>query len=132
MARPKNDGKGRIGGRQPGTPNKTNAAVKEAVAKVVEDYLDPTPTKGRPPKDRFTLAQDLAQMLPEQRARLIANLAGFVIPKQQALSVEDQTRIEADALTQWLETAPEEAIDAIAAKVLELQAKAKERNHLNS
>lgn len=126
MARHKNDGKGRLGGRAAGTPNKTNAAVKEAVAKIVNDYLAPAQ------EGRFTLEQDLAAMQPEQRARLITNLAGYVIPKQQALSIEDQTRIEAEALTSWLETAPEEAINAIAAKVLEMQAKARERNQAKS
>lgn len=120
--RQKGDGKGRLGGRAAGTPNKTTGAVKAAITQIVEGYLAPTP-KGKRTGNDYHLDEDLAQMQPQERARLITNLAGFVIPKQQALSVEDQTRIEADALTTWLETAPDEAIDAIAAKVLEMQAR---------
>lgn len=62
-------------------------------------------------------------MLPVERARIIAQLVGYIIPKQQAITIEEQTAIEAEALTQWLQTAPAEAIEGIAAKVLELQAK---------
>jgi len=122
MARPKGDGKGRLGGRAPGTPNKTTGAVKAAISRLVEGYLTPA-DQARECGATYTLEDDLAQMLPQERARLITGLAGYIIPKQQALSVEDQTRVEAEALTTWLETAPDEAIDAIAAKVLELQAR---------
>lgn len=120
--RQKGDGKGRLGGRAAGTPNKTTGAVKAAISQLVEGYLNPQPKTKRSAAD-FNLQDDLAQMQPQERARLITNLAGYIIPRQQALSVEDQTRIEADALTTWLETAPDEAIDAIAAKVLEMQAR---------
>ena len=120
--RPKGDGKGRLGGRAPGTPNKTTGAVKAAISQLVEGYLTPA-TQAKKSGITYTLEEDLAQMLPQERARLITNLAGYIVPKQQALSVEDQTRVEADALTTWLETAPDEALDAIAAKVLEMQAR---------
>ena len=122
MARPKGDGKGRLGGRAAGTPNKTTGAVKAAISRLVEGYLTPA-AQAQEGGATYTLEEDLAQMQPQERARLITGLAGYIIPKQQALSVEDQTRVEAEALTTWLETAPDEAIDAIAAKVLELQAR---------
>lgn len=116
--RQKNDGRGRMGGRAKGTPNKTTGAVKAAIADIVDSYLNP----GRKRK-RHTLADDLESMLPQERAKLITGLAAYIVPKQQALSIEDQTRVEADALTEWLETAPDEAINAIAEKVLELQSR---------
>lgn len=122
--RKKGDGKGRLGGRTAGTPNKANAEIKAAFAKLIGDYLDDTPrAKGGLP---YSLTKDLEQMQPQERARIITGLAPYIIPRQQALSVEDQSRIEADALTQWLQTAPDEAIDAIAAKVLEMQARNQE------
>jgi len=68
-----------------------------------------------------TLEEDLLAMLPEDRVKAMTNLAGYIIPKQASISVEEQAKIEAEALTQLLETAPDEAIDAIAAKVLEMQ-----------
>lgn len=122
--RRKGDGRGRLGGRAAGTPNKTNAATKNAVARIVGDYLTPQ-AQAQAAGIKYTLDEDLSEMAPAERARLMASLAAYVIPKQQALSIEDQTRIEADALTQWLETAPAEAIDGIAAKVLEMQARAR-------
>lgn len=120
--RQKNDGRGRMGGRAKGTPNKTTGAVKAAITDIVNDYLSPSNSPGRK-KGRHTLAADLEMMQPNERAKLITGLAAYIVPKQQALSIEDQTRVEADALTEWLETAPDEAINAISEKVLELQAK---------
>lgn len=114
---PRKKGTPKTGGRQKGTPNKTTAAVKNYITEVLSDYMTPTPADASQP----TLAADIKNMLPEDRVRAMTQLAGYVIPKQQALSVAEQTQVEADALTQWLETAPDDAIDAIAAKVLELQ-----------
>lgn len=131
--RQKGDGRGRLGGRAPGTPNKTSGAVKAAITQLVQGYLTPADPKKKTGAT-FCLEDDLQQMLPQERAKLITGLAAYIVPKQQALSVEDQTKVEADALTQWLETAPDEAIDAIAAKVLEMQARnaaAKKAGNLN-
>ena len=36
MARQKNDGKGRMGGRAKGTPNKTTAAVKDWLSEIMD------------------------------------------------------------------------------------------------
>lgn len=117
MARPKNDGRGRMGGRAVGTPNKTTGAVKTAISQIVEEYISPS-TGG---KKRPTLIEDMKKMQPGERAKLISGLASYIVPKQQALTVEDQTRVEFDSLVEFLETAPESAINAIAEKVVELQ-----------
>jgi hypothetical protein len=109
-----------MGGRAAGTPNKATAAVKTAISDIVEAYLSPADA-AKPLK--FNLAEDLEAMQPQERAKLITGLAAYIVPKQQALSVEDQSRAEAEALTAWIESAPEEAIDAIAAKILALNAK---------
>lgn len=114
---PRKKGTPKTGGRQKGTPNKTTAAVKAYITQTLSEYMQPAQKGSKKP----TLAQDIAAMLPEDRVRAMTQLAGYVIPKQQALSVAEQTQVEADALTAWLETAPDDAIDAIAAKVLELQ-----------
>lgn len=114
---PRQKGTPKTGGRQKGTPNKTTAAVKNYITEVLSDYMQPAKKGSKKP----TLAEDIAAMLPEDRVRAMTQLAGYVIPKQQALSVAEQTQVEADALTAWLETAPDDAINAIAAKVLEMQ-----------
>ena len=116
---PRQKGTPKTGGRQKGTPNKSTAAVKTYITQVLSEYMQPAKKGSKQP----TLSQDLLDMLPEDRVRAMTQLAGYIIPKQQALSVEQQAQVEADALTQWLETAPDDAIDAIAAKVLEMQAR---------
>lgn len=114
MARQK--GTPKTGGRQKGTPNKTTAAVKGYILEVVGDYMQPAGDGKHP-----TLQADLLAMLPEDRVKAVTALAGYIIPKQQALSIDEQAQMETEALTQWLEEAPADAINAIAAKVLELQ-----------
>lgn len=117
MARSK--GIPKTGGRKKGTPNKTTAAVKGYITDVLQKYMQPAAKNSTQPN----LQRDLEDMPPADRVRAMTQLACYVVPKQQALSIDEQTQVEADALTQWLETAPDEAIDAIAAKVLEMQAK---------
>lgn len=80
MARPKNDGKGRIGGRSKGTPNKTTATVKTWVATLLS-------------KNRKQIEADLKGMTPADRVKVLFGLLPYVIPKQQALeaTVEDIT-----------------------------------------
>ena len=109
MARQKNDGKGRLGGRTAGTPNKVNGHIKDWISSLLD-------------KNRKQIEADLAAMEPQERVKALFGLIGYVIPKQAAISVEEQTKIEAEALTQWLQNAPAEAIDGIAAKIMEMQA----------
>lgn len=116
---PRKKGTPKTGGRIKGTPNKTTAAVKTYITDVLSDYMQPARRGSKTP----SLSKDLKDMLPADRVRAMTQLAGYVIPKQQALSVAEQTQVEAEALTAWLETAPDDAINAIAAKVLELQAR---------
>lgn len=123
MSRRKADGKGRLGGRSKGTPNKINAEIKVAFSSLLNDYIARGDNKQKGFK--FSLEEDLAGMKPEDRAKLITGLAPYIIPKQQALSIEDQTQLEVDALTLWMEEAPDDAIEGIATKVLELQSKRK-------
>lgn len=118
--RKKNDGRGRLGGRKKGTPNKTTKGLKEVLNRIVEGYFtgsaDPSLGESFP-----TLAIDLNAMTPEGRARMITGLVGYVVPKLQSMSIEDQAKAEEEALVSFFESAPEEAIEAISAKVIEKQ-----------
>lgn len=73
MARAKDDGRGRIGGRAKGTPNKVTSTVKDWLAKVIS-------------KNRKQMELDLAQLEPKDRLIILEKLMGYVIPKQQAVS----------------------------------------------
>ena len=75
MAREKNDGRGRIGGRQKGTPNKTTAKVKGWLAKLIE-------------KNRKQMEEDLQELTPKERLLILEKLMAYVVPKQQAVSAK--------------------------------------------
>lgn len=108
MARQKNDGRGRLGGRSKGTPNKSTTDLRNWLSGVLNG-------------NRNQFERDLKELLPEERVRVLSGLFNYVIPKQQSLSVEEQISTETEALSRWLESAPQEAIDGIAKRVIELQ-----------
>lgn len=115
---PRQKGTPKTGGRKAGTPNKTTAAIKENIAAVLSSYMTPAGKNKQSP-----LQEDFKEMLPAERVRAVTQLAGYVIPKQQAVTIEEQAQLEADALALWLQQAPDEAIEAVAAKILEIQTK---------
>ena len=73
MARQKNDGKGRLGGRQKGTPNKITASVKEWLSTLID-------------KNRRQIEKDIKQLEPKERLQMLEKLMQYVVPKQQAVS----------------------------------------------
>jgi len=80
MARPKNDGKGRLGGRAKGTPNKTTAEVKTWLSKLLHGY-------------RKTIEEDFYSLTPQERLRFVASVLPYLVPKLQAVEakVEETT-----------------------------------------
>lgn len=102
----------KTGGRQAGTPNKAGGEVKTLIVGLLSDNAD-------------TIRKDFTQLTPSERIKAVAQLAAYVVPKQQAISIEEQAAIEEQALLSFLEKAPDEAIDAIAEKVLAIQARHK-------
>ena len=108
MARQKNDGRGRLGGRKKGTPNKSSSELKTWLSGVLSD-------------NRSQFEKDLKTLLPEERVRILSGLFVYVMPKQASLSVEEQISSETEALSRFLKEAPDEAIEAISQRVLELQ-----------
>lgn len=75
MARPKNDGKGRIGGRQKGTPNKTTKSMREWLTKLLS-------------RNRKQIERDLNSLEPKDRVAMLERLMQYVLPKQQAVKAE--------------------------------------------
>ena len=72
MGRTKGDGKGRLGGRQKGTPNKVTGDVKEWICDIIN-------------KNRKQMEKDLKQLEPLERVKMLEKLMAYVIPKQQAV-----------------------------------------------
>ena len=69
--RQKNDGRGLLGGRAKGTPNKTTATVKEWLASLID-------------KNREQVEADLQALEPKDRLQMLERLMQYVVPKQQA------------------------------------------------
>lgn len=82
MARQKNDGKGRIGGRAKGTPNKITSTFREYLTALLNE-------------NRKQIEADLKALDPKERLLLLEKLMQYVIPKQQAVN----TTIEFDSLS---------------------------------
>lgn len=106
--RKKNDGKGRMGGRKAGTPNKVTGTVKEWIAAVIDG-------------NREQFEKDLEKLEPGERVRIISNLLQYVTPKMQSISPAEMLEAEYRKLEELLESAPDEAIDEIVERVKRLK-----------
>lgn len=91
MARVKNDGKGRLGGRVKGTPNKVTSEVKNALAPIVMAYVSGEGIG----EQKAKLANDLAAIKdPADRARIMKDLIPYVIPKLSAVEIKDAVPVK--------------------------------------
>ena len=79
MARPKNDGKGRLGGRKPGTQNKATVLNGE----MVQALLDQNADKAQGMLDKI---QD-----PEAWWRVYLKLMEFRLPKMSSVDITDSS-----------------------------------------
>lgn len=108
MGRKKNDGRGRLGGRQKGTPNKSTSDLKMWLSGLLD-------------KNKTQFEQDLEMLLPEDRIKILSGLFNYIIPKQATLSIEEQIVKETESLSRLLAEAPEEAIEEISRRIIEIQ-----------
>lgn len=106
--RKKNDGKGRMGGRKAGTPNKVTGTVKEWIASIIDG-------------NRKQFEDDLEKLEPGERVRVISNLLQYVTPKMQSISPAEMLEAEYRKLEELLESATDEAVDEIAKRVKRLE-----------
>ena len=54
---------------------------------------------------------------PVERVKVYTNLINYILPKLQAVSVEEQIAIEYRELVKFIETVPDEVADKIAQRV---------------
>lgn len=109
MSRQKNDGRGRLGGRSKGTPNKVTNDIREWVESILS-------------KNKRQIENDFSLVDPDSRLRFVEKLMAYVVPKKTAVTIEEQMAEEYRQLDALLSKCPQEAIDRIAEKVIELQA----------
>lgn len=67
----------KTGGRVAGTPNKTSAVVRGAIAKMLDGYFNSE-----------TFAQDIADLDPKDRVAAMEKFAAYVAPKLQTTTLD--------------------------------------------
>jgi hypothetical protein len=110
MARVK--GTPKTGGRAKGTPNKVTTDLRTWINELLDN-------------SRERLETDLNALEPKDRLIILEKLMQYVIPKQQSVSIDAQIQAEYACLEKLLETAPDNAIDAITDRIVKL----KDMNH---
>lgn len=80
MARQKNDGMGRLGGRAKGTPNKITQEKRELIAKFIDDNWK-------------TFMEDWKDMVDkEKKCQIMVSLLPFAVPKLATIEYKDKDR----------------------------------------
>jgi hypothetical protein len=106
MARVK--GTPKTGGRKKGTPNKATSDLRTWINELLDN-------------NRERLETDLGTLEPKDRIIILEKFMQYVIPKQQSVSIEAQIQAEYACLGKLLEVAPNDAIDAITDRILNLK-----------
>ena len=101
-------GQPKTGGRKKGTPNRITGDLREWLAGFLNG-------------NRGQLEKDFAALEPDERIFAFSRLIGYIIPKQQAVTVEAQVEAEYKQIQKLLTDAPDDAAALIAQKILELQ-----------
>lgn len=96
---------GNPSGRPKGATDKIKGALLDQIKTIIETNMP-------------TFEKDLATLTPRERVKALLSLMAFVVPRP---NVSEYVELEAKALTAILEKAPDDAIDRIAARVVEIQ-----------
>lgn len=78
MARQKNDGRGRLGGRQKGTPNKSTSSLREIISEQWRHYQESGQFK-----------EDLEALDPQTRAVVMERYAQYIAPKMKSVDMNE-------------------------------------------
>lgn len=101
MARTKNDGRGRMGGRQKGTPNRTTKEARQWLAELID-------------ANREQVRKDLKSLEPKDRLQMLEKLMQYVIPKQQAVNASiNLDRLDDEQLTNIVDELTKDLPDEI-------------------
>lgn len=73
----------KTGGRQAGTPNKTNVALRETISRFVENNAEKVQS----------LFDQVAAQSPAKALELYARIAEFVIPKQSRTEIDGEVGV---------------------------------------
>ncbi len=79
MARQRNDGRGRLGGRAKGVPNKVTGTLKDFIASLIN-------------QNRVQIEKDLVSLTPKERLQIIEKFMQYVLPKQRDVLLTEEAR----------------------------------------
>jgi hypothetical protein len=110
IGRKKNDGRGRLGGRVAGIPNKVTTDLKTWISTILDD--------GR---DKFV--ESLDKLEPPEYIRTFTGLLNYALPKQAPTTPDDVLRKEKEMLQELLLSLPDEVIYRISKMIVKLEKK---------
>lgn len=99
---------GNPNGRPKGSKDKVKSDILEKVRLIIDNNID-------------RLQEDLDLLDPCERVKAISGLINYVLPKQQAMSLESRIEAEYKYLLVLMQQTPKEYIERIAEKVIMLQ-----------
>ena len=102
-------------GRPLGAKNKRGSELKEWIKHLIDG-------------NREAFEADLKTVEPQQRLAMLEKLMQYVIPKMQSIDATVQIAEEYNHLERLLHTAPDEAIQRITDKIIELSNHKKQQN----
>ena len=70
--------------------------------------------------------RDIDGLDPSERVRVYMSLLNYVLPKQQSMTAEAVAEAEIKELERLIDVMPDEAVDRIAAKIMDLQERRRE------
>lgn len=71
-------GRGKTGGRQPGSINRTTTDIKSRIANFIDEQFD-------------SIADDMSQLEPKERVTAYLKLMEYVVPKQREQKIDLST-----------------------------------------
>lgn len=89
MARQKNDGKGRMGGRQKGTPNKITSLARG----MMEKWLELHNSRINPSDLRELIWDDFMELTPKERVMVSLDFIKIILPRTVAVNDADGERV---------------------------------------
>ncbi len=101
---------GNPNGRPKGTRNHATSDLVKRIGQILD-------------KNTKQLQKDLESLQPVERVKAITGLIGYVIPKKQALNVQQSLDYEYHKLEELLKSAPDEAIEQIMERIQSLREK---------
>lgn len=84
MGRQKNDGRGRLGGREKGTPNKEENPIKKYLRAHSEKFFEPDPTD---PEGKSKFEQHLDNLSSDDLVAIEVKILEYHTPKMKSMDV---------------------------------------------